>query len=92
MPQRRRDNVADPTVLGSRYKAIRAVRVMVIAHIGNVDLARALLPPETRARLTLLVHTRHAVHYNRVMSEYRPEAAMNMIQVTEPSARTRRYI
>jgi len=72
---------ADPSVLEAAIKDPRGA-VMVIAHMGNVDLARALLPSETRARLTLLVHTRHAVHYNRVMSEYRPEAAMNMIQVT----------
>ena len=79
---------ADAVAVADRETLDKAIAdprgaLMVIAHIGNVDLARALLPKNTRDRLTLLVHTRHAVHYNRVMSEYRPEAAMNIIQVTE---------
>lgn len=38
---------------------------------------------ELRDRLTVLVHTRHAENYNRVLREFRPEAAMRMMQVTE---------
>lgn len=57
--------------------------LFVVAHLGNVDLARALLSDETRERLTLLVHTRNAALYNRVLAEFRPEAATRMIQVTE---------
>lgn len=57
--------------------------LLVVAHLGNVDLARALLDDATRARLTILVHTRHAVNYNRLLREFRPEAALNLIQVTE---------
>jgi len=57
--------------------------VVVVSHLGNVDLARALMDPETRQRLTVLVHTRHAVNYNRILSEVCPEAALNMVQVTE---------
>jgi predicted LPLAT superfamily acyltransferase len=74
--------VTDRTVLDAAIDDARGA-VIVVAHIGNLDLARAVLDEATRARLTLLVHTRHAVNYNRVLREFRPEAAMNAIQVTE---------
>jgi predicted LPLAT superfamily acyltransferase len=57
--------------------------LIVISHLGNIDLARALLDQKTRERLTLLVHTRHAANYNRLLQEFRAEAGLNMIQVTE---------
>jgi predicted LPLAT superfamily acyltransferase len=57
--------------------------VLVVAHLGNTDLARALLDDATRARLTILVHTRHAVNYNRLLRAFRPQAALNLIQVSD---------
>ena len=57
--------------------------VIVVSHLGNLDLARAVLDPKTRARLTVLVHTRHAVNYNRLLSQIHPHAAMNTIEVTD---------
>ncbi|MEI6986064.1 MAG: glycosyltransferase [Rhodospirillaceae bacterium] len=63
--------------------ADRRGALFIVCHLGNAELCRALLDPETRGRLTLLVHTRHAEHYNRVLREFRPEAAFNTFQVTE---------
>jgi predicted LPLAT superfamily acyltransferase len=57
--------------------------LFIVAHVGNSDLARALLDAETRARLTVLVHTVHAENFNRVLRERYPAAAVNMVQVTE---------
>jgi predicted LPLAT superfamily acyltransferase/glycosyltransferase involved in cell wall biosynthesis len=57
--------------------------LFIVAHIGNVDLARALLDETTRQRLLVLVHTQHAENYNRLLKEYRPEAAFNTWQVTD---------
>lgn len=74
--------VDTPEVL-AQASADRSGALFVVAHLGNVDLARATLDPETRARLTVLVHTSNAANYNRMLREFRPEAAMNMIQVTE---------
>src|SRR5262249_4086990 len=44
---------------------------------------RALLGPGTRQRVVALTHTRHAENYNRILREFNPEAAVNMLQVTE---------
>jgi predicted LPLAT superfamily acyltransferase len=48
-----------------------------------VELARALLDQETRERLLILVHTKHAENFNRMLRDVRPEAAINTWQVTE---------
>ncbi len=62
--------------------------VVIVAHLGNVDLARALLDETTRNRLAVLVHTRHAANYNRVLRRFSPDAALNLIEVGEIGAGT----
>jgi len=57
--------------------------VLIVGHLGNTDVSRALLDPATRARLLVLAHTHHAANYNRVLSEISPDAAMNVFQVTD---------
>ncbi|GAB2179344.1 glycosyltransferase family 2 protein [Dongia sp. agr-C8] len=57
--------------------------IFVISHQGSVDLARAVLDDETRKRLTILVHTRHAQNYSRLLGRFRPEAVVDMMQVSE---------
>ncbi len=58
-------------------------RLLVVSHHGNADLSRALMAPELRNRLTVLVHTKHAGNYNRLLRQFSPEAAERTIQVTE---------
>ncbi|MDR3439084.1 glycosyltransferase [Telmatospirillum sp.] len=74
--------VTSPGVLQSAMNNRRGA-VVVVAHLGNVDLARAVLDDATRARLTVLVHNRHAANYNRILRRFRPEAALNLLQVSE---------
>lgn len=57
--------------------------VVIVSHIGNAELSRALLDKQTRDRLVVLMHTRHALNYNRVMREFRPDAAVNTMEVTD---------
>ena len=57
--------------------------LLVVSHLGNAELARAVLDRETRERLLVLVHTKHAANFNRMLQESRPEAAINTWQVTD---------
>jgi predicted LPLAT superfamily acyltransferase len=57
--------------------------LLIVSHLGNAELSRALLDEERRSRISVLVHTRHAENYNRVLQRFRPVAAANLIQVTE---------
>lgn len=57
--------------------------LLVVSHLGNAELSRAILSPALRARLTILTHTRHAVQFNAMLRSVCPEAASNLIEVTE---------
>jgi len=57
--------------------------LLVVSHLGNAELSRAVLDEATRARMTILVHTRHAVRFNQVLREVCPGAALNVLEVTE---------
>lgn len=57
--------------------------VFIVSHHGNVDISRALLDADTRRRVVVLMHTRHAENYNRILREFNPQAAVNTFQVTE---------
>ena len=57
--------------------------LLVVSHHGNAELSHALMDPQLRRRLTVLVHTRHAENYNRLLEAHRGEAAARMLQVTE---------
>ena len=57
--------------------------VVIVGHLGNTDVSRALLDPATRARLLVLTHTHHAANYNRALREIAPDAAVNVLQVTD---------
>lgn len=57
--------------------------LLIVSHLGNAELGRALLDEERRSRISILVHTRHAENYNMILRRFRPAAAANLIQVTE---------
>jgi predicted LPLAT superfamily acyltransferase len=57
--------------------------LLVVSHLGNAEVVRALAPPALRERVTVLVHTRHAANFHRIVSENAGDYAGNLIQVTE---------
>ncbi|CAA7627920.1 Acyltransferase [Candidatus Terasakiella magnetica] len=73
---------ADPAGL-ERMAADPRGALLIVSHHGNAELARALMAPSLRQRLTILVHTRHAENYNRIVAGFNPAVAARMIQVTE---------
>jgi predicted LPLAT superfamily acyltransferase len=73
---------ADPAALAA-FTADPRGGVLIVGHLGNTDLSRALLDPATRDRLLVLMHTDHAANYNRVLREAAPDAVVNVFQVTD---------
>jgi predicted LPLAT superfamily acyltransferase len=57
--------------------------LLIVSHFGNIEISRALLDDEQRARIKILVHTVHAENFARVLRQFRPEAMADTIQVTE---------
>jgi predicted LPLAT superfamily acyltransferase len=60
--------------------------VLVVAHCGNLEVLRAFARSYPTLRLKILVHTRHAQRFNRVLARLNPESAANLLQVTEIDA------
>ena len=75
--------VPDDEVALARLIADPRGALFVVAHVGNPGLAQASLDPPIRARLTILVHSRHAANFAAFMRRHRPEAVARHVQVTE---------
>ncbi|MBI2397034.1 MAG: acyltransferase [Xanthomonadales bacterium] len=62
--------------------------VIVTAHLGCLELCRVLAGHYNAARLNILVHTRHAAQFNRLLKRLAPESDVNLIEVSEVNAAT----
>ncbi len=57
--------------------------LLIVSHVGNIEISRALLDDAQRARIKILVHTVHAENFARILRQFRPDAMAETIQVTE---------
>lgn len=62
--------------------------VIIASHLGNMEVSRMLADSQRRVRLNILVHTRHAEKFNRILREVDENSCLNLIQVTEVSPAT----
>jgi predicted LPLAT superfamily acyltransferase len=60
--------------------------LLVCAHLGNLDLCRALSLRTPGLRVTVLVHTKHAQAFNDVLAQLDPRSRLNLMQVTDMDA------
>ncbi|WP_444903550.1 LpxL/LpxP family acyltransferase [Microbulbifer sp. CnH-101-E] len=56
--------------------------LIIGSHLGNLEVCRAL-GSLTKVRVNVLVHTKHAVKFNRMMKMLNPLSQVRLIQVTE---------
>jgi predicted LPLAT superfamily acyltransferase len=62
--------------------------IIVTAHIGCLELCRAMAGRQGALRLNVLVHTAHAERFNRILKTLAPDAGINLLQVRDMSAAT----
>ncbi len=62
--------------------------VIVTAHLGCLELCRVLAARYDPGRLNILVHTRHAAQFNRLLQRLAPEADVALLEVSEVNAAT----
>ena len=62
--------------------------VLVVAHFGNLEVLRRMGERAKQLRLHILVHTRHAERFNRVLTRMNPQSAERLLQVTEVDTAT----
>jgi predicted LPLAT superfamily acyltransferase len=57
--------------------------MLIVSHVGNIEISRALLDDALRARIKVLVHTIHAEKFARILRMFRPDAMSDTIQVSD---------
>jgi len=62
--------------------------VLVTAHTGCIELCQAMAERQPGLKLTILVHTKHAARFNRLMARLSGETAVQLLQVTDFSVPT----
>ncbi|MDQ3187414.1 MAG: acyltransferase [Pseudomonadota bacterium] len=62
--------------------------VLVVAHFGNLEVLRRLGEAAKQLRLHILVHTRHAERFNRMLTRINPQSAERLLQVTDVDTAT----
>ncbi|MBI2769159.1 MAG: acyltransferase [Burkholderiales bacterium] len=62
--------------------------IMVTGHVGCLELCQAAAGRQPGLKLTMLVHTRHAERFNRILRRLDPHSPVRMLQVTEVDAGT----
>jgi len=62
--------------------------VILASHFGNFEICRALSQTNQRVKLTVLVHTKHADKFNKLLSQHGDQDSIELLQVTEIGAST----
>jgi predicted LPLAT superfamily acyltransferase len=62
--------------------------LLICCHLGNLELGRFLSKQLPGLRLTVLIHTKHAERFNRLLAQLDPESQVDLMQVTELSPAT----
>lgn len=57
--------------------------LLLVSHLGNSEVSRALGRLSLGRKMNVLVHTKHSANFNRVMQQVNPESTMSLIQVTD---------
>lgn len=57
--------------------------ILLSGHIGNLELCQAIADLRGQVRLNILVHTKHAEKFNRLLGGSEGSATIKLIQVTE---------
>lgn len=60
--------------------------VLLASHLGNPEVCRVIASRDDAVKINVLVHTRHAEKFNRLLREFNPNSGLNLLQVTEIDA------
>jgi len=62
--------------------------LLIASHLGNLDISRMMADTHNRVTRNILVHTKHAESFNRILREVDEASCLNLIQVTEVTPAT----
>ncbi|MGE7959499.1 glycosyl transferase [Pseudomonas sp. NPDC089530] len=73
--------IVDPALLRNQMRGTRG-QMLVGAHLGNLEVCRALAELGEKVTMNVLVHTKHAERFNRLLGEA-GATNLRLIQVSE---------
>jgi predicted LPLAT superfamily acyltransferase len=62
--------------------------LLICCHMGNLELCRVMSMRQPGLKLTVLLHTKHAPKFNRLLAQLNPRSQLNVMQVTELTSAT----
>ncbi|MGI9323156.1 MAG: hypothetical protein ACR2PJ_06210 [Pseudomonadales bacterium] len=62
--------------------------ILLVSHLGNFEVSRAMARNFHTAKLTVLMHTKHAGNFNSYLQRYAHSEQMEVLQVTDFSPAT----
>jgi predicted LPLAT superfamily acyltransferase len=57
--------------------------LLIASHLGNMEVCRALAEHTAGLKLNVLVHTKHATNFNKLLARLNPNSSVALIQATE---------
>ncbi len=60
--------------------------IFAVSHLGNLEICHALTQKQPGLKLTMLVHTKHAEKFNRILNQYTNSSTVKIVQVTDMDA------
>jgi predicted LPLAT superfamily acyltransferase len=57
--------------------------LLICSHLGNLELCRVMSSFEAGFKLTVLMHTKHALRFNALLARLNPNSQLNLMQVTD---------
>lgn len=78
-------SLVDPEGLRQQLHAGGRGQLLVTAHLGNLEVCRALAELGEKVQMNVLVHTRHAEQFNRLLADA-GASHLRLIQVSELDA------
>jgi len=62
------------------------------SHLGNLEVCRVIADFDKTIHINVLVHTKHAEKFNRLLNQTSDNSRLNLIQVTEITAATAMFL
>ena len=66
--------------------------VIFVSHLGNMEFCRAATYAEHKGRFHVLLHSKNAQQFNRILKMFNPQSNVDIIEVTEVGADTIIYL
>ena len=57
--------------------------VLIVSHLGNMELCRAISSHQQKVKVNVMVLTQHAENFNKVLQQLNPQSSLNLIHVNE---------